>query len=329
MLVTLGVSPDCFGPTAVTQVEERYAAERVLEALLQNALVLTMRSDFAAAVSGRVSDLPLKLGQQLRIRSAEFLKVGKQTVRAIPMPREVIGVVGSLVAAAKAGADAVICASASEVMYVRAALGASPTEVCTLAEYPESRTEALRQTFRETVELHTLACAKCRSVFARALSAGERIVVADKMLGRAGKDGYITTPLERFARGVVFLAECARDAGSAAPEIDVVTLAGNVPGTGYVDPAKAERAIRGAIGRVDPSGDVSRLSVTLKADTDPAIFRDRLFACGGRCWGIRHGVDDLGHLKLEPAKRSPTYLDPDTVANRRLLSSIQNLNTAT
>ena len=66
----------------------------------------------------------------------------------------------------------------------------------------------------------------------------------------------------------------------------------------------------------------------MKTDTDPPVFRDRLLACGGRCWGIRHGIDDIAALGFDPKKRSPTFLDPDCPANRRLLGAILNLKPA-
>jgi hypothetical protein len=144
------------------------------------------------------------------------------------------------------------------------------------------------------------------------------------MLGRAAKE-KVSTELERFVRGVVFLAGCG--ASTARPrEVHIISEAGNSGGrAGYIDPAKAERNIRAAIASADRDKLISGLTVELKQESEPPVFRDRLVACDGRCWAIRHGVDDFGRLFDAKGLRSPTFIDPDCPATRRLLGLIQAL----
>lgn len=329
MLVAVTVNTSCFGTAGITSVEERYAAETLLEALRHNAIVLTAETDFPGVLLANVAALPVKLGQQLSIQAAEFKKIAQRSVR-IGSPNPGATSIQELVVAARRGADAVICCSVQEASAVRAALGAGPVEICVLVDYPHTRTEALRRSFLEAVELHTLATADCDSIISRAVCGGGKLIIADRMLGSAAKDGIVTGKLEKFARGVVYVAKNA--VGPYAPakvDLEVISVGGGTGArSGFVDPAKARSAISKAIQGIPSSKVIANLQITLKVEDDPPVFQDRLLACGGRCWGIRHGIDSIGALALPPNKRSPTYIDPDSLANRRLLSTILNLKNA-
>ena len=147
------------------------------------------------------------------------------------------------------------------------------------------------------------------------------------MFGQAAKEGQSPANLRRSALGVVYVAEqwCRCAAMSPAGEacVRIVTQAGGTgAAAGYVDPTAARDAIEKAIRAVDVGKAVGRLTVLLKQKSTPPIFKDRLLASGRRVWGVRHGFDDVGKLSGAPARRGPTFIDPDCDANRELLHEI-------
>jgi hypothetical protein len=95
-----------------------------------------------------------------------------------------------------------------------------------------------------------------------------------------------------------------------------------------VSPKKAEQAIRAALVAADHLQIVKNIMVDLKKDTTPQVFKDRFLAGFGRCWGISHGMDDIGRLTGPRAKRSPTILAPDSQAYRDILADIMRLRKA-
>ena len=66
-------------------------------------------------------------------------------------------------------------------------------------------------------------------------------------------------------------------------------------------------------------------SLDTDIDGQPSIFRDRYIKAGGRCYAVRHGVDDIGRLGGSRAGRSHTVLDPDCSVNREIVSEILDL----
>ena len=328
MLILIAASSSLFGPNSITCVDDRYAAEVLLGAILENAVVVTTEKNFANALSNCIKKLPVKLGQQLAIRAAELSKVANRAIRVSQKYATPFSVSEELLFLGNDGADAIVCSSDQLATITNTAPKSTSFEICVLAEYPQSKAEATRKGFLQAVDLKPISLVNVQAIFKRAVMGVGKIIVADKMFGVAAKDGNVSKKLEKFARGVVVIAESARVSGKSA-EIEVISVAGMAGArSGYIDPVGARSAIEKAIRNVDNLGCIGNLQVTLKIDNDPPIFRDRFLAAGDRCWGVRHGFDDIGAHSFDPQNRSPTYIDPDCSANRNLLSLIKNLKDA-
>src|SRR5207249_4788248 len=153
-------------------------------------------------------------------------------------------------------------------------------ELSTVDDYPACGTERTRCTWLEAQELNILDRGECESVTGHAIRYCDEIVLADKMVGRAAKDGRESQQLRRFATGVVYVAErwCQLSplATTRRARIRLVTVAGDTgAGAGYVDPRLARAAVERAVRSADTLGSIHQLSVDLKQDSDPPVFRDR------------------------------------------------------
>ena len=83
-----------------------------------------------------------------------------------------------------------------------------------------------------------------------------------------------------------------------------------------------------ALVEVDTTGILGQVHIDLKQDSTPAIFNDRFLVGFGRCWSIRHGIDDIGKLAGPKDKRRPTIVAPDCQAYRDIFAEIRRLHSA-
>ena len=131
-----------------------------------------------------------------------------------------------------------------------------------------------------------------------------------------------------YAPSILRALSAIRDAANGVT-VRVVTVAGATGARGgYIDPEDARQKIIQAVGAADTEGSIAALEIVLKVDSSPPVFNDRLIGTGCRVWLIRHGVDNFGALERPAPKRSPTFIDPDCSANRRLLAAILGLRNA-
>lgn len=150
------------------------------------------------------------------------------------------------------------------------------------------------------------------------------------MIAKSGKDGAAKGKVCRFVRGVVHVTRQWQNysplSASTRPSIVIVSSAGQSGASaGFVDPAKAEAAIRAAVALEDKTHLIRNLTIDLRQEGEPAVFNDRFLAGFGRCFSIGHGLDDIGNLADPKAKKRPTTLAPDCQAYRDILAEIRRL----
>ena len=75
MLVGVAIDPACFGPGVIVDQESRYSAERVLDAILSNAmLVCGSNNEYLDKLVAEIESLGDRLGRDIQIRVEELLK---------------------------------------------------------------------------------------------------------------------------------------------------------------------------------------------------------------------------------------------------------------
>jgi hypothetical protein len=333
MLIGIALDPTCFGSEELSTPEGRAGAERILEAVSQNAVLVTRATDpFVDELVNRVLQLDVRIGQEIQLATAE---IAKNRVRFIAMPKRQDRYSGETRIdelrriAVDMRADIVVCRDGADLAAI-AELTCNDIEVCTVAQYRSSRSEARRRRWLAGQRLDRLAPADSAELLGRATMYAEEILILDKMFARAGKDGHVTEQLRRFARGVVHIVEQWRIYSPFASEVSLsvvlVSAAGNSgAAAGFVDPEKAETAIRAALADADRRQVLTQVAIDLRRDSSPAMFKDRFLAGFGRCWSISHGLDDIGRLGDLKAKRGPTILAPDCQAYRDTLADIKLL----
>ena len=332
MLVGIAINAACFGPEVVVDQATRRGAERVLDASLsRNALLLGIRGeDFLDDVVASASRIDSPLGQQIQMLAVESRKskVDSFTGKASMLAPGSSAVDRLRRIAVETSPHVVVCASSDQARQLR---HLNPRiERCLLADFPRTEAEARRDAWNAAQRLDTLEPVECEQLIGSAIRYGDELVVADRVIGLAAKDGYVTSKLKRFARGITYLAErwCeyAPMLGTRRACVKVVTQAGASGARGgWIDPTAAREAIEKGVRREDAKSAIGSLQIVLKEETNPPIFRDRLLASDRRVWGIRHGFDDISNLAGSAARRSPTFFDPDSTANRELLREILTL----
>jgi len=176
-----------------------------------------------------------------------------------------------------------------------------------LEDFGGSSLDLRRSGWLTAQRLDTLARPDALALVGSAIRFSKKIVVADKMIGVAAKDG--AAKATKHLRGVAYLVDAwsaATPHAGATLEVEIVSVAGGSGArAGFIDPGVARIAITNAMTQLGTLSKLGGLTITLKQDDDPQVFNDRLLVCGTRAWGIHHGFDDLG--KLLPARPgSPT-----------------------
>jgi len=328
MLVGIVVEPGCFGPVAVIDGDSRGAAERVLDALAENAVLIgPCGRDLIREIIDNVAALNTKLGQQLQIRIAELAKMRQRVCVSseAPLPgdeRE------QLIEAARVlRADIVVCSCVESAERARDTLAGS-TEICGLPEYPTSNADRLRKALSQTQRLDRPGCGlSAEEIVGRAVKYCMNITIADNFIGVAAKEYPARKTLESYVRGALFIAEQwgqhSPFANSRKLNMLILTAAGDTGARGgFINPTEAKARIEVVFQRLAGALGLGSITIAAKKQATPKIFRDRFLEAGGRCWGIRHSLDDFARLRTNSANKSPTFIDPHSEANRGLLSEI-------
>ncbi|MBK8915398.1 MAG: hypothetical protein IPM64_12510 [Phycisphaerales bacterium] len=332
MLISVVVDPVCLSPQELGTPEASSGAECILEAATENAVIIAPAIDqFVGELIDDVARLDSGTGQLIQLGAAELAKSPARIVIAPPAELfRASGQQGELRELARImRADALVLRRdldlADHADLVRLGI-----EVCHIDQYRLSQTERRRRLWRSGQRLDTLPAAEAKELLGRVIKYAAEVVLLDKMFARAGKDGTPNGRLRRFVRGVVHIANQWRAfspyAQRVAPAFTIVSSAGSCGASaGFVDPARAEAAIRAAIAQEDRSHLVRNLSIELRQDDDPGVFNDRFVPACGRCFSIGHGLDDIGNLIDPKAKKRPTTLAPDCQAYRDICADIRVL----
>ena len=275
------------------------------------------------------AELEPKLGQQLQILSAELIGQKKRYLAAwegrAAERDDPVEELGALARELKA--DAVICGTQNTADFLTNSVDPN-VEVVEVRHYFESATEKKRRAYLQAVRLDSIREPERRHSFVcRIVKYARRVTLLDRYFARHAINGN-RTQLRRFAKGAVYVARqwrsCSPYAGSGELEVELLTVGGNTGGTGYIDPVRAEKALREAVGSVDVDSIISRLVVTVKEDRSPRLFKDRFLEAKKRCWGVRHGFDSLGRLS-QIKDREPTFIDPSSQDYLDLASQLRGL----
>jgi hypothetical protein len=180
--------------------------------------------------------------------------------------------------------------------------GARPEPIL-LDEFMGSKLDLMRSHWLTAQRLDQLSNDDALALVGAALRYSTNLIVADKMIGVSLKtrDGRKDTPYHRAERvrnhlaGVAFLVDAWHRAspfvGQTPLKVEVITVAGSSGARGgNIDPAELKTAISRAADDLGVRSRIGALKVTLKQDSEPKIFNDRLLVCGGRTWGLQHGL---------------------------------------
>ena len=336
MVVGIVMDPTCFAPESLATPEAQFGAVQILEGGTNNGVLLAVDSrDYYRDLRNAALRLGTPAGQEVNLWLSE---IGKKPDNYIASDRSGIqrfkqSIVGHLRhLAVELQADIVVCRDAYQVKKL-SDLRCKGIEVCTISKYRSSETEAKRKEWCRSTRIDRLPAKESLELVGRMIRYVTEIIVVDRYFGVKAKEGYVSGGLKRFVRGLVYLANCWKQhspyAMSKGLTIQVVSVAGAVgAASGYIHPKAAETAIRNAVSRLDTKGNIGTLDISLKADARQALINDRFIAGMGRCFGIQHGIDDLGNLMLSASNRRRTSLTPDCPDHRDLLTEIQALRPA-
>lgn len=340
MLVSIALAPCVLRPPAAHSPSLIRSLSAMLHAVSQNGIIvcpdaLALRADLvqaAAAASGPAA-------QRFRLVATD---VAKEIERYSASPGNVSpgtatgsSLCAECVSAARWGrCDAVVVLDDPERQLCIAA-GAPPERIVPLEDFGGSSLDLKRSGWLTAQRLDTLARPDALALVGSAIRFSKKIVVADKMIGVAAKDG--AAKATKHLRGVAYLVDAwsaASPHASAILEVEIVSVAGGSGArAGFIDPVAARTAITNAMTQLGTLSKLGGLTITLKQDDDPQVFNDRLLVCGTRVWGIHHGFDDLGKLLPtrpgSPTSRlRPTRIEPSSDALATTYRDIRALRDA-
>ena len=331
MLISIVMDPMCLSPRVLNCPAARFGAERLLEGVLRNGVLLAADSrQYVADLASAASGLGVRAGQRVQLYITE---IGKRSSMYIasdnslqPVLKKPLQTTQLRDIALALHADILVCRDPPNTEFV-SDLRRHGTEVCTLSNYELSRSEARRKDWAQTTRIDRLSVIDSKCLIGRTLRYATDILICDRYIANAARDGWMTSQLKRFGKGLIFVARCWREhspyAQSCKPNIKILSIAG-----GNVNPNKAETTIRQVICQLDSNRCIGTVSIILKNDKRPTIANERYISAMGRCFGVQHGIDDLGNLTLPQSKRRPTSLIPDCQVHRDLLTEIQALRPA-
>ena len=331
MLISIVMDPTCLTPKGISCGAARAGAERLLDGVLRNGVLLAADSrQYVAELASAASGLGARTGQLIQLYIAEIgkrssmyiatdssLQIGSFKPPTLARLRDI---------ALALHADIVVCRDPPDTGFV-ADLRNYGTEVCTLSNYELSKAEARRRGWTQTTRIDHLSAVDSEWLVGRTLRYATEILVCDKYIAHAAKSGWMTPQLKRFGKSLVYVARCWKKHSPYArfqkPNINILSVAG-----GNVNPYTAEKVIRQVVSRLDSNRCIGKVYISLKIDRHPSITSERYLSAMGRCFGVQHGIDDLGNLTLPQSKRRPTSLLPDCQVHRDLLGEIQALRPA-
>ena len=322
MLFSIVMDAACLAPEYLGQPEAGFGAEKLLDAVITNGVILCAdRNEYLREMVVTSSSLPTRSGQRVQLLAAE---IAKNPRRFIAEPGPVGRIQGRGVTdvpllgrlAVELVADIVICRDQEQVGKL-VGLAQQGIETCTLSDYTSSQTEAKRRTWTGATRVDNLGTVESEALTGRMVRYATEVIVVDRFFASAAKDGRITKRLRKFAQSLVYIADAwvgaSPYAHTGGPTIHLISVAGTSgAASGYVDAGVAERTIRDAVQQADRRGNIGTLQIALKKDRVPPIANDRFISCTGRCFGIQHGIDDLANLRFAHERRRPTSFIPDS-----------------
>ena len=338
MLISIAMDPTCLAPEILSCPEARIGAETLLQGVTENGVLLASDSNqHISLLASAASDLGTQTGQQVQ---PFIVEIGKNPGRFVAAERShhsgsarPMDLSQLRRLALELCADIVVCRDVSDVGCL-SDLRCRGIEVCTLSNYRSSRTEAKRRKWSRTTQLDQLPDAESAKLVGLTLRYATEIVVVDRFVAREAANavnaGRISGQLRLFVQGLIYVANCWKEhspyARFCGPTIHLISIAGGPPSAhGYVNPKSAKKIIRKAVLQLDSNRSIGRLDIYLKADKHPKIAKDRFVSGMGRCFGVQHGIDDIGKLTLPKPRRGPTSLIPDCQYYRDLLTAIKAL----
>lgn len=337
MITSLVVDPRCFAPEVLAEPEARIGAERLLHGVLENGILLcTERKHHVTALTSAVAALDSRAGQRLQVLMSEIGKNQKMFVAPERLDGSCDRTPTSLDRIGKLAvtmcSDLVVCRDRSDERHL-SRLRRHGIEVCALSDYVSSDTEGRRRDWYRTTRVDNLPDRQSAELIGRLIRYATDILVIDRVFARAAATGGSGRQITSFAGGLVYLADCWREfspyAGSCGLNIHLISIAGSSSAAaGHLEPGSVEAEIRRVVSQVDSANSVRNLVVRLKADRQPPIVKDRFVSVMGRCFGVQHGIDDIGRLAGSWDRRGPTSIIPDCQDYRDLVADIRTLKAA-
>ena len=338
MLISIVMDPACLAPDILSEGDARFGAETILQGVIENGVLLAPETgQYVKMLATAASRLGSHTGQLVQLLIAEiakncsmFVTGSERTQISSTAPRIETSDLGRL--AIELRADVVVCRDDREVRYL-CNLRDTGIEVCTLSEYRYSKTEAKRKKWTQTTRIDNLREEQIVELVGRIVRYSRDIFVVDKYFASKAKDGFINKGLRPFVEGLLYVAKSWSKSSPFAsvsfPTVHLLSVAGGTGASGgYVEPSMAEKTIRKLVQRLDSNRAIGELRISLKLDKIPPIARDRFLSAMGRCFGVQHGIDDIGKLDLPKKRRGPTSLIPDCQDYRDLFTEIKALPSA-
>jgi hypothetical protein len=335
MLVSIALAPGVLNPPAAHSPAQLRALASVLRAVAQNGIVVSpdlvqFKSELlgaAAAATGPVAQRFTPLAEDLA-KNLHRYAISREGAPSIN------DAFAQCAETARWGhCDAVVVLNEADRQRC-ADVGLRLDRTVLLEEFADSTIDHTRSGWLSSQRLDKLALPDSISIVGRALRFSKSVVVADKMIGVSMKHGK-DTPFHRAERvaqhlaGLLFLVKAWKQASplaqQASLDAEVVTVAGGSGARGgFIDPTILRTAINTAAANLGLYREVGKLRITVKSDGEPPVFNYRLMSCGGRVWGLQHGLDDFGRLVKETDRR-PTILDPSSDALDSVFREIRAL----
>ena len=341
MLISIVMDPTCLAPEILSCPEALSGAELLLRGVIDNGVLLASdSSQYVSSLASAASNLGTQMGQRVQ---PFIVEIGKNPGRFVAAershhsgPARTMDLSQLKRLALELCADIVVCRDVHDVGCL-SDLCRHDVEVCTLSDYGSSNTESRRWDWYNTKRIDNLPPDQSVELAGRTLRYATEIAVVDRYVAqeaaRAVKDGQIGERLELFVQALIYVAECWKKHSPYSlfgePTIHLISIAGGSrKARSYVDPKNVEKIIRKVVLQLDSNRSVGKLQISLKVDNEPRLVKDRFVSGMGRCFGVQHGIDDIGKLTLPKPERGPTSLIPDCQYFRDLLNDIKALPSA-
>ena len=169
------------------------------------------------------------------------------------------------------------------------------------------------------------------AIVGRAVKYADEITVIDPYIGKIARnaEGRTSINLRKFAQAIIFVAEQWSDVSPYATkeglDVKIITRAGWVSASAYIEPDKARPGIERALSECDSNDIINRVTVIFKQDSKQSSFRARYIKAGAHCWKIDHEIRDLILLRREPGQRGDIAITQDCQTFRAFVADIEGL----